>query len=405
MRGFSHRAPVEAVWAWLDEVAQPLAAEPIDGADAYRRVLAETVTASESVPPFRRSAMDGYALRGGETVGAGPYNPLAFELLGQSLPGRPFPDTVQPGTAVRIMTGAPVPEGADAILPAEFAQELGQRVEVTAAVPPQKHIGQVGEDIQDGEHLLEPGRILRPQDLGLMASVGLTRVRVVARPRVRILVTGDELVAADQPRGAAQIYDANTAMLRALVERDGGTLEATHRVGDDPDLIAEHLTDGTPDVLVVTGGSSVGAEDHAPRLLAETGEMAFHGVAMRPAAPTGMGRIGNTLVFMLPGNPVSCLSGYEFFAGRAVRRRGGRSAEWPHPAITATLTRKITSEVGRMDYCRVALGADGVEPLALSGASILSSTTRADGFVVVPADSEGYGPGTPVSVRLYEPGG
>jgi len=126
-------------------------------------------------------------------------------------------------------------------------------------------------------------------------------------------------------------------------------------------------------------------------------------VAMRPSAPTGMGRMGGTLVFLLPGNPVSCLAGYDFFAARAVRRLGGRPGGWPHATVRGTLARKITSEIGRMDYCRVVLGAEGVEPIALSGASILSSTTRADGFVVIPGDSEGYGPGTEVTVRLYDP--
>ncbi|MFA9461240.1 gephyrin-like molybdotransferase Glp [Thiohalorhabdus methylotrophus] len=405
MRGFSHRAPVETVWQWLEETARPLPGETLHPREAHRRILAEEVTAPESVPPFPRSAMDGYALRGSETVGAGAYNPLSFRLVGQSMPGAAHDQPLPPGAAVRIMTGAPVPEGADAVLPAEYAQEVGERVEVTNAIPPWKHVGQIGEDIQEGEVLLRPGRKLRPQDLGLLASVGRTSVTVVARPRVRILVTGNELVPSDQPRGNAQIYDANTDMLAALVERDGGTVEGTYRVGDDADVITEHFTEGSPDVLIVTGGSSVGAEDHAPRVLSEAGELAFHGVAMRPSAPTGMGRLGaDTLAFLLPGNPVSCLAGYDFFAGRAVRRLGGRPSHWPHPTVSATLARKISSEIGRMDYCRVALGDEGVEPLALSGASILSSTTRADGFVIIPADSEGYAPGTAVTVHLYEPG-
>jgi molybdopterin molybdotransferase len=145
----------------------------------------------------------------------------------------------------------------------------------------------------------------------------------------------------------------------------------------------------------------VGAEDHAPRLLAQAGELAVHGVAMRPSSPAGMGRIGERLVFLLPGNPVSCLCAYDFFAGRAIRLLGGGSGEWPYRTIEATVARKIVSAVGRVDYCRVRLGEAGVEPLALSGASILSSTTRADGFVVVPGESEGHGPGTRVTVYLY----
>ena len=157
------------------------------------------------------------------------------------------------------------------------------------------------------------------------------------------------------------------------------------------------------DVVLVSGGSSVGAEDHAPGLLAEAGELAVHGIAMRPSSPAGFGRIGATFVFLLPGNPVSCLCAYDFFAGRALRRLGGRPAGWPHRMRTARLKRKIASAVGRVDYCRVRLAGDEAEPLALSGASILSSTTQADGFVIVPAASEGCAAGTAVTVYLYEP--
>ncbi len=264
-------------------------------------------------------------------------------------------------------------------------------------------MGRVGEDVAAGERLLERGRVLRPQDGGLIASLGLDRVRVVAAPGVRVVVTGDELAAPGTARGPAQIYDANSAILPGLVARDGGRMVRTERVGDDPKSLRRLLTAGGAELVIVTGGSSVGAEDHAPRLLAEAGELAFHGVAMRPSAPTGLGRLGEGPVFLLPGNPVSCLAGYELFAGRALRLLAGRDPRWPHRTVRAPLARKIASAVGRMDYCRVGLGPDGVEPIALSGASILSSATRADGFVLVPADSEGFAPGTEVTVHLYHP--
>jgi molybdopterin molybdotransferase len=191
-------------------------------------------------------------------------------------------------------------------------------------------------------------------------------------------------------------------MLHGLVERDGGVVQASVRLRDDPDAIRQALVEPGADVVLVSGGSSVGTEDHAPRLIADVGELSFHGVAMRPSSPAGGGRIGTALVFLLPGNPVSCLCAYDFFAGRAIRIRGGRAAGWPHRQLRATVARKIVTAVGRVDYCRVRLADDRVEPLALSGASILSSTTRADGFVIVPAESEGYGPGTEVTVYLYD---
>ena len=173
-------------------------------------------------------------------------------------------------------------------------------------------------------------------------------------------------------------------------------------MGDDQDQIRAALVAPGADVILVSGGSSVGREDFAPQLIAQAGELAIHGVAMRPSSPAGIGRIGEALVFLLPGNPVSCLCAYDFFAGRAIRLRGGRPPDWPHRTRRCVVARKIVSAIGRVDYCRVRLVDDRVEPIALSGASILSSTTRADGFVIVPGESEGYGPGTEVTVYLYD---
>jgi len=154
--------------------------------------------------------------------------------------------------------------------------------------------------------------------------------------------------------------------------------------------------------VLVSGGSSVGQEDHAPALMREHGELPIHGIAMRPSSPTGMGMLDGRLVLLLPGNPVSCLCAYDFFAGRAVRALGGRSTDWPYRRVCLPLGRKIVSTVGRLDYMRVRLVDDAAEPLAIAGASILSSTTRADGFVLVPPDSEGYPPGSEVEVFLYD---
>jgi len=275
-------------------------------------------------------------------------------------------------------------------------------VSAIGAVSPEKHVGRVGEDVAAGQTLLQAGRRLRPQDVGLCAAVGVSRVHVVRRPRVAILVTGNELAASGEPLGPFQIYDSNTDMLRGLVAREGGSVVEVIRLCDDRVAIRQALVDTDADVLLFSGGSSVGAEDHAPSLVASEGTLAIHGIAMRPSSPAGMGIVGSRTVFLLPGNPVSCLCAYDFFAGRAIRRLGGRSVEWPYPVETRTVARKLGSVVGRVDYARVRITAEGeVEPLATSGASILSSTVRADGFVVIPAESEGYGPGMTVEVRRY----
>lgn len=402
MRGFLRRTPVEAALRWVDDHSRRLDAETIPLEVAADRVLAAGVTAPIDVPRFDRSAMDGYAVRAAETVGAGDYAPVSLRVVGESFPGRGWPGTVAPGEAVRIMTGAPLPAGANAVVPAEAARDQGKSVEICAAVPELKHVGRVGEDLRQGSEVLPAGRRLRPQDVAVLASLGMAEIAVVHRPRVRVLITGNELAAPGQPLGAHQIYEANSYLLRGLIARDGGKLASVHHLADDPDAMTEVLQSPGADLLLISGGSSVGREDHAPRLIQELGSLEIHGVAMRPSSPAGMGRLGSALVFLLPGNPVSCLCAYDFFAGRAMRRLGGRRGDWPHRQITATLTRKLVSEVGRTDYCRVRITAGNVEPLALSGASILSSTTRADGFVIVPEASEGCAPGESVTVYLYD---
>ncbi|MHC4405688.1 MAG: molybdopterin molybdotransferase MoeA, partial [Planctomycetota bacterium] len=399
MRGFSRRTTVADALAWLDGQLQRLANEPVPVTEAAGRVLARDVESGVSVPGFRRSMMDGFALRAADVEGASPYNRLALEVIGESMPGRPFHGSAAPGQTVRIMTGAPLPEGADAVLPAEVVQIEAERIFAQGVVSPGQHVGCVGEDIAAGTRVLAKGRVMRPQDVGVLASIGAAEVPVVRRPRVRIVVTGDELLPAGSRPEGFRIVDSNGPMLAALVQRDGGLPVYPGIVPDEPGRILEAVRFES-DVVVVSGGSSVGQEDHAPAQLIEHGELPIHGVAMRPSSPTGIGLLDGRLVFLLPGNPVSCLCAYDFFAGRAIRALGGRATDWPYRRVTAPLGRKIVSAVGRLDYSRVTIVGGRVEPLAIGGSSVLSSTTRADGFVLVPPDSEGYPPGAEVEVFL-----
>jgi molybdopterin molybdotransferase len=410
MRGFQDRTDVDDAVARLASRLAPLSTETVELARAAGRVLAEDVRSDVAVPPFDRAAMDGYALRGGETFGAGAYNPLEFVVVGEALPGRPFSGTVEPGQAVRIMTGAPLPAGIDAVLQAEAAEEVPAapgtplRVRVSEAVPPGRHVGRIGEDVAPGTTVLTAGRLLRPQDVGVLASIGACPVTVVRRPTVAILVTGDELLPCGVRPEGYRIVDSNSVMLAALVRRDGGVPSAPQMVADRHETVRAALLGAEGDAILVSGGSSVGQEDHAPRVLAEAGELLVHGVALRPASPAGFGFLPGTPrpVFLLPGNPVSCLCAYDLFAGPALRRLGGRPMDLPYRTITLPLARKIASAVGRVDYVRVQVRDGRVEPLATSGASVLSSTTRADGFVLVPRDSEGHPPGEAVCVYLYD---
>ena len=189
-------------------------------------------------------------------------------------------------------------------------------------------------------------------------------------------------------------------MLSALAERDGAVVQFPGLVRDEADAILEALQ-ADADIVIVSGGSSVGVEDLAPMLVATHGELVIHGIAMRPSSPTGLGRMSHRLVFLLPGNPVSSLCAYDFFAGRAIRALGGRDAAWPYRRVRGVLSRKISSPIGRLDYARVRIHEGRVEPLAVAGASLLSSTTRADGFVIVADDSEGFAAGAEIDVWLY----
>ena len=403
MRGFSERATVEQAIAWLESVLPPFESLPVEEVsllDGATRILAHEVKSLVNVPAFTRSMMDGYALLGEQSYGASNYNPLPLQIIGTCFPGRPFDGHVLPGQAVRIMTGAPLPDGADAVLPVENSSTQGQTLLVMGEVTAGKHIGQIGEDVSAGEVILPARRLLRPQDIGVVASIGVGRLPVIRRPRVRIIITGNELLPAGTPPEGCRIADANGPMLLGLVHRDGGTAITGDIVPDCPDALRAALADEA-DVILVSGGSSVGQEDYVPKLLSEAGELAIHGVAMRPSSPAGMGRLNNRLVFLLPGNPVSCLCAYDFFAGRAIRALGGRSQDWPYRRQKYRLSRKLVSTVGRVDYARVRVSGVEAEPLAISGASVLSSTTRADGFVIVPADCEGYPEGDEIEVFLY----
>jgi len=403
MRGFAKRHTVSEALAWLDSQLQSLSAESVPLQIAAGRVLASSVVSEFDVPGFDGATMDGYAVVADSTEGGSAYTRLPLTVVGDSMPGKAFEGVVSTGEAVRIMTGAPIPRGSDAVLPAEWVEVNEGRpssISALASVSPGKNLGRRGEDIVRGRTLFETGRVLRPQDLGVLSSIGRGEVNVIRQPRVRLAVTGNELLPSGSSPRDFQIADANGPMLAALIERDGGLVDFPGLVRDDSASILEAL-EADADIVIVSGGSSVGIEDMAPVLLAQYGELAVHGIAMRPSSPTGFGRLGSRIVFLLPGNPVSSLCAYDFFAGRAIRALGGRSKEWPYRTMRGRLSRKISSPIGRLDYARVKIADGVVEPLAVAGASLLSSTARADGFVIVGDDSEGFAGGAEVDVWLY----
>lgn len=425
MKGFSARTSVADVLVLLDSRTKLLETETVPLLEAAGRVLAQPVVSSVDVPSFARAAMDGYAVCASDTPGT-------IAVIGEAFPARPFAGALKTGEAVRITTGAPIPTGADSVLMAEFSRAEGEaRVLALDAVAPGKHVVRVGEDVAKGREVLPAGRRLRPQDVGLLASVGVAKVRATRRPRVAILVTGNELLPPGSAPSGFSIVDSNSPMLAALAARDGAIVLPVRYVPDDFAAVRDAIREAalTADAVFVSGGTSVGTEDHAPRAAAELGELAVHGVALRPAGPLGIGflpiprrdegvkgRTGdedNTvsspshpftpspLLFLIPGNPVSCLCAYDLFAGRVVRRLGGRAWELPYRTAALPLAEHVVSVVGRVDYVRVKVG-DSVAPLATGGASNLSTAVAADGFVLVPVDRDALVAGEVVRVWLYD---
>jgi len=401
MRGFATRHDLSEALTLLRSRITPLSHEIIPLAEALDRVLSEDIIASVDVPHFDRSAVDGYGVRARDTFGASDYNPIPLTLRGEVFPGHALDLSLDEHEAVRIMTGAPLPRGADAVVMAEYAEEEEGIAHVLQPIAPFKNVGRIGEDIRTGDTVLRRGRKLRPQDLGLLASIQVAHVPVYRRPTVALIITGNELVEVDQPLAGCHIVDSNSYTLSGLARRLGAIPLRKGILPDDYNLIKEAIQKATEDVVIVTGGTSVGAEDFAPLIIQALGELLVHGVAMRPSSPAGFGFIQGRPIFLIPGNPVSALVTFDTFVGPTLQLMQGLEPAYPYAQVRGQLTRKISSAIGRVDFVRVRLTGEGVEPLRVTGASILSSTTRADGFVIVDKNSEGLNEGEEVEVYVY----
>jgi molybdopterin molybdotransferase len=388
----------------LRSLVEPLEAESVRLDQALGRTLAQDIFSDEQVPCFDKSAMDGYALRAAETFGASPTDPVSFTVIGEILPGDVGDFEVGPGEAVRIMTGGAFPKGADAVLMAEYATDRGDVVLAHGQVVPGRNVARSGEDIQEGDTVLERGRVVRPQDIGVLASIRMIELKVTRRPVVGVLSTGDELVEpgsaeAGQP---GRVVNSCRYMLEGLITQTGGAARWLGTVSDDREAMRSALRAFDGDVLLTTGATSTGKEDHLPGLLAELGELFVHGVNIRPASPLAFGRLGKALAVLLPGNPVAALVGFDVFVRPALQLLLGQQEGRWNRCVRGRLRRKLASALNRTDFVRVQLVGDGeVEPIRSGGAGVLTSVTQADGFVIVPRDDEGFEAGTEVEVYLY----
>jgi molybdopterin molybdotransferase len=393
-RHFTERSTLAAAAGWVDARTSPLAPEAVALDAAAGRILAADLAATGDLPDRDRAAADGFALCAAETVGAGSYSPAVFRLVeANDVPDRP---DSRIGSAVRLAAGDALPAGTDVVVTRELAQETGDgSVEIIDAVAPGDNVERRGSQVRHGAALVASGRRLGPIELAALAATGVARVEVVRRPRVHLVAVA--------PAGA--VHDVDGPLLRALVARDGGTIVAERRIGRERAAIAEAIAAADADLVLVTGGAGLGDNDAAGAALADSGELAIHGLALRPGGSLGIGQVGNMPVFLLPGPPQSCFWAYELVAGRAVRRLGGRAARLPYARRRLTVARKIVSGIGFAQICPVRLvGDDRVESTASFEEAGLFAAVAADGFVIVPEGSEGFPQGATVELHLFESG-
>jgi molybdopterin molybdotransferase len=393
---------------------------PTDAAvrDALGLAVAETVRSPEAMPPFDNSAVDGFALRAADVAGATAEHPVTLRVLGRRPAGPGFDFRVEPGTAVRVMTGAPVPAGADAVVMIETTSawdpvrgasrpEAAEAPEVAVghAPSPGDNVRPRGESVAAGDPMLEPGHVIGAAEVGLLLAVGVVRVRVHPRPRVGVLSTGDELVPAEATPGPGEIRDSNRpALLAALVAEGFPAIDLGLAPDDEPGLTAAVAAGARRvDFLLTSGGVSVGDKDLTRRVLGSLGEVEAYRVAVKPGMPQVFGRLGKTPVFGLPGNPVSSLVVFEEFVLPALRRMAGRAELLP-PLFEARLTAPVTRKPGRVEFLRVRLGTDGgrwtASPTGPQGSGILSSMTKADGYAILSAEAERLEAGDTVLCRF-----
>jgi molybdopterin molybdotransferase len=402
MRPFTDTITLADARAIIDRVLEPIArVERVALPSASGRVLAETIVSDADVPPFSRAAMDGYAVRARDTSGATRSTPRLLECIEQVFTGQVPRRAVGPGQCTEIATGAPMPAGADAVVMVEESDsDDSNAVRIFAPVTPAQNIGRQGADIARGQVVLQPGTTLNPSRVGSLAALGLTDAEVYAKPRVAILSTGNEIIDPGRPLAPGQIYDINRFTVSAVVAEHGGipvpyktAVDAFHDLSLAVDECLEQ------DLLVFSGGSSVGERDLILDVIAAKGEVLFHGIAVKPGKPTAFGRIGTKLVFGMPGYPTSCLSNTYIMVVPALRRMA-RLPEQVVRSVALPLAARVVSAPGRHQFFTVRIESGAAMP-AFKASGDITSMSRADGYIEIPIDVELVEAGTLVNVTLF----
>jgi molybdopterin molybdotransferase len=381
------------------EHARPLASEAVALRDSLGRVLAQEITAPEDVPAFDNSAMDGFAVRAADTAAG-----VRLRIVGESRAGTPAEIVVGAGEACAISTGAAMPTGADAVVRVEDTLREDEEVELIVAVDPDRDVRHAGEDVRAGEPILTAGQRIGPAELGLLASAAHASVLVGARPKVALVTTGDELIGVDEPMRPGAVRNSGSYVIPALVAAAGGEVVSVAHAHDDPQVVAEAIAAAlAADVAVITGGMSVGVHDHVLEALDSLGVTRhFAGVALKPGKPTSFGSRGDTLVFGLPGNPVSSLMCFQLFARPALIALAGERPQRERTLATIDEDLELTPRRMHAARCRIVLAADGWHATTTGpqGSHILSSMLGAEAIALIPAGEGWLRAGAQVTVEM-----
>lgn len=391
----------EALRIALDSVKPIERTELIPLDNASSRVLAEDVTASEDVPPFDRAAMDGYAVRAEDTYGASELNPKTLRLVGVLHAGEFFNAQIGEGECIRIATGCPIPPGANAVVMVEFAEEEGDTVSVYRAVHPGANISPRGEDIRKGETVLRKGVFLTPAKVGVLAALGRDKVLVYQKPRVAVIPTGTEVCEVGSKLEEGQIYDVNSHTLSSILSENGAVVTRAPIVPDSLEELKSALERFLDhDLIVFSGGSSVGEKDLLAKVIEGFGEVLFHGVQIKPGKPTLFGLARGKPIFGMPGYPTSCLSNAYIFLVPVVRKMANLPPKRPR-TVKARMAKRIASASGREQFLTVRL-ADGWAHPVFKKSGAITSMAEADGYVILPVNLDVIEKGEEIVVTLFE---
>jgi molybdopterin molybdotransferase len=392
------RAKVLDSIARLEEVEMPLL-------EALGLNLAQDAVASYHIPPFDNSAMDGYAVRAGDVAGASPGGPVELAVLGDLPAGYTADTAVGERQALRIMTGAPMPVGADTVVPVESTRVEGELVLILEGLPAGSHVRLMGEDVKTGETVMEAGTAIGPAELGMLASLGYARPRCFRRAVAGIISTGDELVGVEEELAPGKIRDSNSYTVYGMVREAGGEPLRLGVVRDEAALLERTILDNLDrvDLFITSGGVSVGDYDMVKDVLGKLGEMNFWKVAMRPGKPQAFGHIGGKPLFGLPGNPVSVMVSFEQFVRPALRKMMG-CRELFRPEVTAVLDSPLGRKTGRTEFIRVIVewreGAYHTRATGPQGSGILTSMVLGNALAILPEDVGRLEPGAEVTIQL-----